>query len=435
MKDKANEKAKTWLILAHCFNMDGRAASQTITDRIPFLMKNGVMPVVLSAPHGVKDHHFPHYRVISCAPSGILFEMRHIIKRKIPRPAIQKMLKAMLTLLCLPFLILEKSLIHLDSHWSWFMGGTITGYFLIKRYRPELIYSTAGPSSTHLTGYILRCLCKLPWIAELHDPLIYDDMGPRWQKYRFAKWLEKVIFKNASAVIYFTEKAMQRAISRNRGEGKAYLLRPGACPPESFAKGYEKKKRIHFGHFGSLSSTRNLRTIIQGLHEILRDKPYLRESVCLDVFGAELDPISCGTLASYPLGRVIREHGRLECDPVTGKSGRQQVLEAMRECDVLLLVHGEGTVCEEYIPSKLYEYFLTCRPVMGLVSRDSELEKILTDNGHIAVDGNDKEQVKNVISEFILRWKIDGLPDHKRRSPFTVEAAARRLLTIAEQIT
>ena len=30
-----------WLILAHCFNMDGRAASQTITDKLPFIQAGG----------------------------------------------------------------------------------------------------------------------------------------------------------------------------------------------------------------------------------------------------------------------------------------------------------------------------------------------------------------------------------------------------------
>ena len=435
MTDKSNKKAKTWLILAHCFNMDGRAASQTITDRIPFLMKNGAIPVVLSAPHGAKDHHFPHYRVISFAPSGILFEMRHIIKRKVPRPAIQKTLKGILTLLCLPFLILEKSLIHLDSHWSWFIGGAIRGWFLIRRYEPQLIYSTGGPTSTHLTGYILKCLCKLPWIAELHDPLIYDDKRPRWQKYWFETWLEKVIFRNASAVIYFSEMALERAVERNQIQGKGHVLKPGADPLDFSEVQYDRRKRIHFGHFGSLAESRNLKVVIQGLHELLRDKPSWMDLICLDIYGCELDSVSEKCLSDYPLHGVIRQHGRLEYDPVTGKSGRQRVLEAMRQCDVLLLMHGEGMVCEEYIPSKLYEYLLTHRPVMGLVSRNSELERILKDNKHVAVDKNDKDQVKNAISEFVFRWESEGLPDHQRKSPFTVEMAVKKLLKIAKEIT
>ena len=75
-----SSKKKDWLILAHCYNMDGRAASQTITDRIPFLTDLGVTPIVMSAPTGKKESKFPHYQMFSPAPSGLKFELRHVIK-------------------------------------------------------------------------------------------------------------------------------------------------------------------------------------------------------------------------------------------------------------------------------------------------------------------------------------------------------------------
>ena len=51
---------KRWLILSHAFNMDGRAASQTITDKIPYFLEAGVKPTVISSITGIKDTRFPH---------------------------------------------------------------------------------------------------------------------------------------------------------------------------------------------------------------------------------------------------------------------------------------------------------------------------------------------------------------------------------------
>jgi len=42
--------AEKWLILSHAFNMDGRAASHTITDKIPHFFGTGITPIVISAP-------------------------------------------------------------------------------------------------------------------------------------------------------------------------------------------------------------------------------------------------------------------------------------------------------------------------------------------------------------------------------------------------
>ena len=74
-------KPQNWLIISHAFNMDGRAASQTITDKIPHLIEQGITPHVISSPTGTKSKTHPHYQVWSLAPSGLRFEIRHWLKK------------------------------------------------------------------------------------------------------------------------------------------------------------------------------------------------------------------------------------------------------------------------------------------------------------------------------------------------------------------
>jgi len=433
-KESERAEKEKWLILAHCFNMDGRAASHTITDRIPYLLKENVLPVVMSAPTGVKDKRFPHYRVLSPAPSGILFEMRQIIKSTFQRPVVEKSLKALLTVLCLPFYLLEKIFIHLDSQWSWFLGAVIRGFFIIKKYRPELIYSTAGPPSTHIAGYLLHRFLKIPWLAELHDPLIYDTDSTRSQRYKFKRFVEKVIFRNANAVIYFTNKALESAERRNGQRDNLNMLRPGA-PPEDFSEiKYKKLDKIHFGHFGVLGGGRDLSVIIKAMHELIKDNLTWKNKITLDIYGADLDSVSRRALSEYPLDEMLQEHGRIEYDPETGKSGRCQILEAMRKCDVLLVIHGTDIICEQYIPSKVYEYLFTYRPVLGMGLPNSELKDLLIQNSHIFSDINDFQRVKECISDFVKRWEENGLPDNTSNNPLTVEGYVAKLMRITDSI-
>jgi len=422
----------TWLIVAHCFNMDGRAASQTITDRLPQLMASGIEPVVLSAPTGNKDRRFPHYRMLSLAPSGFLFEMRHIIRLHVGSRAGQRFLKTLLTLICLPFYILEKIFVHLDSQWSWFVGATLRGLPIVHRHRPSLIYSTAGPPSTHLVGFLLQKLCRLPWLAEIHDPLIYDEKSPRWQNYWFKRWIERLVSRHADAVIYFTEQALASARKRHPFAGSTHVLRPGAAAPEISSVAYVPGPTLHLGHFGSLSEERNLAAVMRALHELLTATPRWRELLRLDVYGADLDPASRRALHDSPLPDTVAEHGRLEYDPETGKSGRQQVMEAMRRCDLLLLIHGSGYVCDQYIPSKLYEYLFTRRPILGIAASGSELDRILQANGHTTVAPDDIEGLKKTLATLIDRWESTGLPDINTDSPYTIAAAVSQLLQIAD---
>lgn len=432
---KSFQKTK-WFILAHCFNMDGRAASHTITDRIPLLLARNIKPIVLSAPTGKKDNRFPHYQIFSPAPSGLRFEMRHVLKNHGKSDLAHKILKAILSLVILPLYAAEKIAIHLDSHWSWFITASVYGIFITTKHRPDIIYTTAGPSSTHYSGYILSRIFGLPWISEIHDPLIYDHEKHKWHKYLFQKHLEKLIFQRASTIIYFTEKARENAERRNPGyEYKTIVIRPGALPPNIKKVAYKKRSKIHFGHFGSLSPRRNLEMLFNAFYTLFQKHPDLSKKIVLDIYGTTLDKISEKALERYPVQDVLARHGRLEHDPVTGKSGRERIMEAMQKTDVLLLIHGtEKKMCYEYIPSKVYDYMLVNRPILGLAYPDSELYHMLEENGFEAANIKQLDEVQAKILHLFEKWEKYGLPDIAPVKIHTVEEAVERLTRSVEKL-
>ena len=439
MTEPANTRhtasSRQWLILAHCFNMDGRAASQTITDRIPFIMADGVTPVVLSAPTGDRDDRFPHYQIISPAPSGILFEMRHIIRAHTTRRWVEKLLKALLTIVLAPFLLVEKIFVQFDSQWSWFIAAVPQARRLVRQYRPEIIYSTAGPPSTHVAGYLLKRWTGLPWLAEVHDPLIHDNERPRWHHYWYRRWLEGKIFKHADAIVYFTHRALDHASHRQGARHGTIVLRPGAEAPVLEDIVYEKGDRLHIGHFGSLAEDRNLCAVMKALADYGAAHPEWRDRLRLDVFGTDLDGASKGCMQSLGVSDMVRQHGRLEYDPETGKSGRRRVLERMRQCDILLLVHGTDTASAEYIPSKLYEYLHAGRPILGVAGVDTELGDILIEEHHYMTVTDDEDTLRNTLEEMVSRWQTGTLGEQMGPSPYTVQVTVAQLLDIVSALT
>ena len=129
---------------------------------------------------------------------------------------------------------------------------------------------------------------------------------------------------------------------------------------------------------------------------------------------------------------VVQSFGRLESDPVSGESGRERVLKRMNAADCLLLLHGTEDYCAEYIPSKLYEYLWTQRPVLALVWHNPQMKKMLEDMGHWAVDAVDAPAIERALHELIGHWQRDALPDSGRPSPYSVQAAVRELVAWAD---
>ena len=141
---------KRWLILSHAFNMDGRAASLTITDKIPYFLDAGVEPIVLSAITGIKDQRFPHYQFIAWGPSGFRFDFRHWVANKYGRGLFYKITTRTVSLLLSPFIAIEKLLLGYSSQWSWALPAFVRGYFLIRGGKVDVIYSIGKIGRAHV---------------------------------------------------------------------------------------------------------------------------------------------------------------------------------------------------------------------------------------------------------------------------------------------
>jgi hypothetical protein len=420
-----------WLILSHGFNMDGRAASQTITDKIPFFAES-IEPIVISAKTGTPDPVLEHHQINGWAPSALKFDLRHNLRRHFRYPFSYKTAKALLTLLLLPFYALERAIIHLESQWSWFYPAYRRGLKIIKNRKPVVIYSTGGANSAHLAGYLLARKTGLPWIAEVHDPMIHPEWRGTRQAYKWAAWIESLICRHAHAAFWFTNSALERARERNPALGsRGHVIIPGAQSPLYDGVSYERGSIMRIGHFGSLNSTRNLAVFFQGLAHALAAEPAMASEITFEVYGSHLDAVSRQTLEGLPLSKHVVVHGRLETDPLIGKSGRQRVHEAMRKADILLMLHGTDSFCEEYIPSKLYEYLWTQRPVFALTYRNSMLDNILDIQGHRHVRSTDAGAVSSMLIVYWKQWRTDGLPDNRRTSPYSTQSAVEQILKLA----
>jgi hypothetical protein len=105
----------------------------------------------------------------------------------------------------------------------------------------------------------------------------------------------------------------------------------------------------------------------------------------------------------------------------------------MSEVDCLLLLHGSQPVCEEYIPSKLYEYLWMGPVILAGVWKNPELEGILSSQGHIAVASDDVNAYAHSIEAILDKWQANALVQEPRPSPYTAKRSAQQLIALLNQ--
>jgi len=399
--------------------MDGRAASLTITDKIPYLLEAGVEPIVFSAITGLKDQRFPHYQFIAWGPSGFRFDFRHWVANKYGRGLIYKFTTRAVSLLLSPLIAIEKLLLGYSSQWSWTLPAFFHGWRLIRAGKVDVVFSVGSAWSAHLTGIWLKKVTGVELISEVHDPLVIrkspEDQGfekPKNRDARFRHYLENQLTRFSDKVWWFTDGALHYAKVRNPNlntpnNAHGFVVTPGAQPPGSLDanQSHHYTDQLNLCHFGSLANDRSLSTILKALVPLVKKYPEARDQIRVHAYGASLDVLSIEAIKQLDFEEVLLAHGRLERDPNTGKSGREQVAEKMQAADVLILLHGNDEWCAEYIPSKFYDYLWTGRPMWGITHRNPQLDKMLLDRGAYISPQLDARAIELALEKIWLDWK------------------------------
>lgn len=428
-----------WLIISHAFNMDGRAASHTITDKLPHLKAAGIDVVVLSGVSGEQDQAFEHHRLWPAGPAGLRFELRHVLRKRFGKGGIYRLLMLVASLVLLPGMVVEKLLRPLESSWSWWLSAYLKGRALARQQPFDLIYSTGGAYAAHVAGRALKFATGTPWLAEVHDPLVVPGTTPCTPHQKKQAEIERQICSDADLAIWFTDQALASARVRHpQLAERGKMMLPGIDRPFDLLPPYQPGARFVVGHFGSLSASRSMLPFIGALELLKARRPELVEQTELHIYGGAIDALAAQKLEASSVRDRVREFGRVEADPATGLSGRDQILHRMRGVDVLLLLHGEDPLCEEYIPSKLYEYLWMQRPILSIVHRNHQMAMMIRGEGHAVVEtgvaagdstpGAVAQPLASAVEQQYERWRSAGLPDSGRESPYTTQAAVAQLV-------
>ena len=176
-------------------------------------------------------------------------------------------------------------------------------------------------------------------------------------------------------------------------------------------------------HFGALGGSRNLGYFFKALNMLFTEYPDLPVHFRLDIYGNNSRNVS-KQIKQFPYTATLRINGKIKW---------QKARKVMSTTDVLLLIQNTDDVSFETIPSKVYEYLHTGRPIFALLYRNPELQAMLEGMGHTVVQADDEEAIKKGLETYIDQWRQNRLQSSTAESPYTTETAVDKLIHLANQ--
>ena len=252
-----------------------------------------------------------------------------------------------------------------DRWISWWLGAVPAGLRLIRRHRPDAIWSSYPIATAHLIALTLHRLTGIPWIADQRDPMVDLDYPPDPHRRRIHGWIERQSLRHAAAVVCTTPGALhelgrrhapshpyQLALIEN-GYDEASFIDAESAPANILAT----DGRYTLLHSGVIyPSERDPGPLFAALSRLRAERHIAPDNFRLLLRATAHDDHLRTLMQSHP--------GVAELVELAPPLPHRAALTEMLNADGLLLLQAAN--CNGQIPAKLYEYLRARRPLLAL---------------------------------------------------------------------
>lgn len=298
----------------------------------------------------------------------------------------------------------------LPDRWrSWAWGAVSAGMRMIRKYRPDVIWSTYPIATAHHIALQLHRLSGIPWVADFRDPMAQEGYPEDPRVWKSFERIEQSVVRHASRMVFVTPSALAHyreryaSVSRDR-----FAMIENGYDEESFAAAERDLVRapLSEGRFTLLHSgivypsDRDPSAFFDAL-ERMHHAGRINANTVRIRFRAPVH--------TELLSQLAAKSGTSELIEILPPIPYREALAEMMRADGLLIMQGAN--CNQQVPAKLYEYFRARRPILGLADPAGDTAAVMRDAGvdHVGLL-EDSQQVELVLGGFLSQVPAGSEP-------------------------
>ncbi len=290
-----------------------------------------------------------------------------------------------------------------DRWVSWWPGAVWTGMRMIRRYRPAAIFSTSPIVTAHLIGLSLCKRSRLPWIADFRDSMTETGYPRDPRTWKIHRKIEHETVHHCSKAVFTTEPTRQMYAERYPEiPASRWAVIENGFDEDNFRSAESGFTNTPLGRPGQI-------TLLHSgiLYPTERDpRPFFAALAMLkhsgDIDGSKLQVVLRATGNDELYKPMIAELGIDDIVRLAPVVSYHEALQEMLRADGLLLF--QGACCNHQIPAKIYEYYRSGRPILGLVGPEGISASMLSEArvNHIA-NIADAENIAGTLRLFVKK--------------------------------
>lgn len=285
---------------------------------------------------------------------------------------------------------------------------------ILSAERYDAIITTSPPLSSAWLGNKLRQKHGLPLIVDIRDlPDEFDSSRKSSIVRANAKILQKSI-QDAIGATTVSDPLRDALRHRYRFPSSLATVTNGFDPSLVKFRQSSPTETFAIGYFGILYANRRIDLLLRAVSEIRRLNADCK-NIEVNLFG----PISKKMIDSTLLNNLesqLHFHGKVPY---------AEAIEAMHRSSLLINFASEG--CEGILPTKIFEYAVTGRPMLSIPSDNGVIDKFISSAG-VGRTADSVESIKETILHHLKEWKSTGITRQPNRNQGFIETFDRTIL-------
>ena len=303
-----------------------------------------------------------------------------------------------------------------DEHWGWIPFAVAHAWKLRKQW--DVLYTTFGPPTGFVAGWIIKMLTGKPWLADFRDLWTWGGktVFPTTLHRDISVWLEKQGVSAADVVTTTTPtqtlRLQELAPYRKTKFTTIYngfeaFEMPQTQPPA-------QRGAVRIIYPGALYRGRDPRVLMEAISTLRHSGELAADRIVLEFIGRGV---------AY-LGQIASQLDIDDCVKISGPIPHQDVLEKISQADVGLLPVGRF-IGQAALPTKIFEYLACGKPILVLSGLETEPARFIKDKrvGWVLDPKNVDEAVR-----FVRRLVSREAFDDVSIDPKTIQCFDRKIL-------
>ena len=324
-----------------------------------------------------------------------------------------------------------------DRYATWLPAAVWQGRNLIKKYSPQVIWSTYPIATAHNIGFYLHRWSGIPWVADFRDSMTEDNYprDPVQRKYYLR--IEKKTVNNCARAVFTAPSALEMYQTRYPNVPKRHwALIPNGYDDDNFVSAElmlaenprPKRDKLLLVHSGILyPSERDPRCFFQAVERLKANGLINSNDLEIRLRATGHDDLYIPMLTDANISDIVHLEPAIPYEVA---------LAEMLQADGLLLFQSAG--CNHQIPAKLYEYLRTDRPILALIDPFGDTAVTLSEfQKYVAAPLDDANAIFNGFRQFLnnLTFLAES-PSHKSDAKrYSRKSTAKALAKLFTELT